>query len=79
MNETTEKMDVIIKVFKTDVDKREDAYEILEVLDKLLKPIRVTFDLEDCDRILRVEGKDFETDEVINVLNLCGFYCEVLL
>lgn len=79
MDGIMEKTNVMIKVFKTDVDRRDDAQEILDTLDHLIHPIRVTFDLEDCDSVLRVEGKDYEPEEVIRVLELCGFTCELLL
>lgn len=79
MNDTMEKTDVIIKVFKTDVYRHDDAQEILDILDNLLHPIRVTFDLEDCDKILRVEGRNYAPSEVERVLELCGFQCELLL
>ncbi|SMG15893.1 hypothetical protein SAMN05660862_1005 [Sphingobacterium psychroaquaticum] len=79
MNDTMEKTDVIIRVFKTNVDRHDDAQEILTILNNLLNPILVTFDLEDCDRILRVEGRDFIPAEVERVLELCGFQCELLL
>lgn len=79
MNDILERMNVIIEVFKTNIDNQNDASEIIDVLNKLLSAIRVTIDLEDCDRVLRVEAKDFTADEVINVLNLCGFDCQLMI
>ena len=39
---------------------------------------KINFDLEDCDKILRVEGKDFCTHHIIELLKLNGHYCELL-
>lgn len=77
--EVLNEQNVMIKVFKTNVEDSQNVVEILQVLTDLLKPIRINFDLEDCDRILRIEGTEFHPDEVANVLNLCGFECELLL
>lgn len=79
MNGIEEGMDIIIEVFKTNVDNHEDAHQIIDALSKLLNSIRVTIDLEDCDRVLRVEGKAFAAEEVITVLHLHGFDCELLI
>lgn len=79
MNGIEEGMDIIIEVFKTNVDNHEDAQQIIDALSKLLNSIRVTIDLEDCDRVLRVEGKAFAVEEVTTVLHLHGFDCELLI
>jgi hypothetical protein len=39
---------------------------------------RINFDLQDCDKILRVEGKDFCSDKMMMLVNKNGFLCEVL-
>ena len=40
---------------------------------------RVNFDLEDCDKVLRVEGPEFCPKQVIDLLKLNGHHCEVLI
>lgn len=70
----------MVMVFKTNVNDQQDAAYIMEVLQKAFTHCKINFDLDDCDRILRVEG----LDEVINENNIhllvagCGYYCEPL-
>jgi len=70
---------IIIEVFKTNIESIDDASRIKSILLKLLKAERVDFDLEDCDKVLRVEGKNFAAEEVICALNISGFECERLI
>jgi len=39
---------------------------------------RINFDLQDCDKILRVEGKTFSVDQVMMLVCQNGFHCEIL-
>jgi hypothetical protein len=68
----------MIEVFKTNVQYKEAADKIIkELLDAFPGSI-INFDLDDCDKILRVEN---ETDiflEAAALLKTKGFYCEVL-
>jgi hypothetical protein len=40
---------------------------------------RINFDLEDCDKILRIEAENIVPERIIEILNANGCYCEVLL
>ena len=71
-------MEKIIEVFKTDVRTICEAREIIDMLSLNFPGSRINFDLEDCDYILRVEGKDFASSNVVNLLSKKGFYCEAL-
>jgi len=44
----------MIEVFKTDVVNSFDAYRILRLLHTAFPGYSANFDLEDCDRILRI-------------------------
>ena len=68
----------MIEVFKTDVTTASDANHIVEMLIQHFPGSRINFDLQDCDKILRVEGKDFSTDKIMTLVNNKGFYCEAL-
>jgi len=68
----------MIEVFKTDVTTASDANRIVEMLIQHFPGSRINFDLQDCDKILRVEGKDFSTDKIMSLVNNKGFYCEAL-
>lgn len=68
----------MIEVFKTDVETANDANNIVQILLQRFPCSRINFDLHDCDKILRVEGKDFCTETIILVLKENGFCCSVL-
>lgn len=69
---------VMVGVFKTNINHDKDAGNLRDILHYLVKPIRITFDLEDCDKIMRIEAENFDVFEVINTVNVCGFNCELL-
>ncbi len=46
----------MIEVFKTNVQEDEQAERLIKALSDYFPNSRITFDLEDCDRILRVAG-----------------------
>jgi len=68
----------MIEVFKTNVEKTNDANSIVALLLEHFPGSKINFDLHDCDKILRVEGKDFSNDKVMTLLRKSGFYCEIL-
>ncbi len=47
----------MVEIFKTNVESPEDAALIVAQLLLQTPQFRINFDLDDCDRILRVEGK----------------------
>ena len=68
----------MVEVFKTNV--QEVAHSI-KMIDKLLEhfPVsKINFDLEDCDKILRVEGEHVLPEKIIEVLKSNGYNCRVL-
>ena len=68
----------MIEVFKTNVETKNDADSILDMLSGLFPGSKINFDLQDCDNILRVEGKDFSSDKIMTLLKENGFHCTVL-
>ncbi len=61
----------LIEVFKTDVtDIFQSEVLKYEILSKYPE-VMVSFDLNDCDRILRMEG-DFDLNEVIQMAKILG-------
>ena len=71
-------MEAVIEVFKTNVADEHSAGRILAELGVLLPGYRINFDLQDCDKILRVEGDFVDTMLILAVLEKNGFACEVL-
>ncbi len=69
----------MVLVFKTTVEKEKDIDQLRPLLNKLINQgERWNFDLEDCDKILRVETRQIESWVVTSVLAKRGFYCTEL-
>jgi hypothetical protein len=68
----------MIEVFKTNVETAGDASSMIQMLLGYFPASRINFDLQDCDKILRVEGKDFSSDKVMALLKENGFHCAIL-
>lgn len=51
----------------------------MEKLSELIPSVKIHFYLEERGRMLIVEAPDFNPDEVVNQLDICGFDCKVLL
>jgi hypothetical protein len=68
-----------IEVFKTNVADPERATWIVDQIERNFANCKVNFDLDDCDRILRVafEGK-IQSDLLIDLLHHVGYKAEVL-
>ena len=72
-------MSPIIEVFQTNIDSEGKAQSILAEINNLFPELVVNFDLEDCDRILRLVTPSYEyVHKVAAVLVGCGYQCEVL-
>jgi hypothetical protein len=66
-------------IFKTNVDSAGQAEDLLEILCEFLPSAEINFDLDDCDRILRINGGDFSPLLIIRILEEQGFDCQVIL
>ena len=66
---------MMVEVFKTDVDSAEPATRLIGQLQAIFPGSRVNFDLEDCDRVLRVEGADICCKKIIDLLTTEGYQC----
>jgi len=67
----------MVEVFKTNVQERK-APILLAALSNAFPGCRINFDLEDCDRVLRIEGTDFCNEAIISMLNAHNCICEIL-
>lgn len=65
----------MIHVFKTSVKNKAQIKKLKPVLDLNFQDIKWNFDLEDCDKILRIESKKNITKKVITLLRSCHFDC----
>ena len=68
----------MVEVFKTNVPNQQAARQLLAAFGQQLPGSKINFDLEDCDRILRVEGETVNGSQVIELVEASGFQCMVL-
>ncbi len=68
----------MVEVFATNVEEVAKANRLVAVLQQHLPGCRINFDLEDCDRILRVEGPIFNPSQVLQLVTNDGVNCWLL-
>jgi hypothetical protein len=68
----------IVEVFKTNVADEAPAKELVSRLLTIFPTHRINFDLQDCDKILRVEGAKIEGARIMNVIKSHGYFCDFL-
>lgn len=65
----------MVEVFKTNVQEQCQADKLAGVLLRHFPDCRINFDLEDCDKVLRVEGKNLVTVKLMTLVQEHGFSC----
>ncbi|AMR31094.1 hypothetical protein A0256_06480 [Mucilaginibacter sp. PAMC 26640] len=69
----------MIEVFKTNVDDVGRSRMLIRLIYERFTVSKVNFDLEDCDNVLRIEGREFCAGSIIEFLKANGHCCEVLI
>ena len=69
----------MVEVFKTNVQYVEQSERLESKLQQQFQELKICFDLEDCDKILRVEGTSILVGDIILMLRTEGYMCEILL
>lgn len=67
-----------IIIFKTNLSTEDQSIHIQTILGKRQDIVMSSFDLDDCDRILRVVSTNPETEQICMLLSQAGFSCEAL-
>jgi hypothetical protein len=66
-------------IFRTDIKTKKKVKIIKPLFNNHSGIINWSIDLEDIDNVLRIEAvENFNETEVINLINMRGFYCDVL-
>ena len=65
----------MIYVFKTSVKTKIQARKLKPHIDKILPEAKWNFDLDDCDKVLRIDSEENIVLPIIHVLNDHNFYC----
>ncbi|MGN6645603.1 MAG: hypothetical protein ACTHJT_03645 [Cytophaga sp.] len=70
----------MVEVYKTSVQDHIQAKVVKQLLLAQNPSLEINFDLEDCDRILRIKNIEDAVDisSVLKVLHETGIYVEVL-
>ena len=68
----------MVSVFRTNISNREIAEGIMKLLHDAFPGSRITFDLDDCDKILRMEYNADVEKQIPLKLDQLGYYCEAL-
>ena len=68
----------MIEVFKTNINDEREAAELRNGLLISYPSHRINFDLDDCDKILRIDGEEFQPATIIEFLLARGYDCQIL-
>lgn len=68
----------MVEVFKTNVSEAGEAEGLISLLLMHFPDSEINFDLEDCDKILRIKNHWVSPGDVIPLLLGRGYHCEVL-
>lgn len=68
----------MVEVFKTNVAEAEHAERMVSLLQQHFPGGRITFDLEDCDKILRIENTHIPVENIISLLHENQYECSIL-
>lgn len=69
-----------VEIFKTNIKGERTVTYLAMEMNSLFPCCKVTVDLNDRDKVLRVESEKgkVKADKVIELLNKRGFHCEIL-
>ena len=67
-----------VLVFKTTVQSNKDISKLQPFINDVVKDGKWNFDLEDCDKIFRVETDENLNNSLIFLFNANGYSCEEL-
>lgn len=68
----------MIFVFRTSVRTKMQARKLKPHIDKILPKAKWNFDLEDCDKILRIDFEENIVMKIIDLLKIHNHSCEEL-
>ncbi len=65
----------MVEVFKTNITNRAQAERLVTCIHRTFRGYKANFDLQDCDRILRVESNEGFVHSLILILFLKNLGC----
>lgn len=67
-----------IFIYKTNVSTQGHVQQVRTLFERVLSIKRWSFDLEDCDKVLRIEAHGLQRETVASMLAKVGIFCEPL-
>lgn len=67
-----------VEVFRTNLERYKESEILLLKLKQHFPDYLMNMDMEDCDKILRVEGKNILSEQIIKSVIFYGYNCEEL-
>jgi len=67
-----------IHIYKTNINTLEQIKKADSILSKHSKIQKWNIDIDDCDKVLRIESSQLEIFDIIGSLKPFNIYCEVL-
>lgn len=70
----------MVEVFRTNVRQTYFAYIVINEIHERFADFEASFDLEDCDKVLRIQSANEVIDKalIIDLIERMGFFAEVL-
>lgn len=70
----------MVEIFKTDVHDKVKSEKILSKLNKSFPTYIINFDLDDCDKILRVESNNgsIDIESILKIVRESSFKIELI-
>ncbi|TKT88968.1 hypothetical protein FDK13_25135 [Dyadobacter frigoris] len=66
-------------VFKTNIREADQGKNLTKILHSHFPGSEISFDLGDCDKVLRIKHYGTFASQAVDILNHHGFDCEELL
>lgn len=68
----------MIELFKTNVNDADAKECLIRLLEQFFPGCRITIDMHDCDKVLRLEGLNVQVETVKQLMHERGFHCSEL-
>ncbi|WP_126248832.1 hypothetical protein [Chitinophaga rhizosphaerae] len=68
----------MIGIFKTNINTQKEKKRVIRALSGEFSATMCTLDLEDCDKVLRVDCPQMQEHQVISFVRDLGYQCAVL-
>ncbi|MFL5763136.1 MAG: hypothetical protein ACJ77K_04280 [Bacteroidia bacterium] len=72
-------MQTSVLVFKTNINTLEKLQKVDSALSQRAEIVKWNVDLDDCDKVLRIETNLLKTNSVMEMMRSQEIYCEELL